>query len=93
MRGSWKRWRCRVSDEPQMLGIGLVEQQQQIFKDLVGELAATLGITYAELKADYDRTAYSCAAEFIKIQMEWAEESLKRKYPRLQIDTRLDGLT
>jgi len=42
------------------------------------------------LAADYQRVEWSASAEFIKIQQEWAEENLKRKYPQMYIDPRID---
>lgn len=80
-------------DEPETLGIGFVEQQEQIFRDNLKVVYAQMGIDYDQLSADYERANGGGSAAYIKIQLEWAAESLKRKYPHLRHDPRLDGLT
>ena len=82
-----------TGEPPQILPVGDHADMfpiSEFAKELLENVAGAMGVSYDQLADDYQRAEWSAAAEFIRIQTEWAEESLKRKYPHLRIDPRVN---
>jgi hypothetical protein len=82
-----------TGEAPQILPVGDhtdVFPISEFAKELIEKVASAMGVSYDQLAADYQRVEWSASAEFIKIQQQWVEENLKRKYPQMCIDPRVN---
>ncbi len=75
---------------PQILPVGDCHQLTEFQQQIINQIAASMGISYDQLRSDYEKVEYSATAEQIKTQQAWAEVELRRKFPNLRVDPRID---